>query len=750
MQPFLLGAVRILAAVQATQATIAGTVRDGHTDAPIAGAIVALPDLDRSTATDAGGRYVLDAIPAGPQHVAVRFIGYAPRTLHALVPREGELRLNISLRPEPLRLPTVVVRPPIAMRGIDAGDSTAYPDRGSSIAAVWNHPLLAEPDVFQALGGGEVVLKPESPSGVHLRGGAADQTAYLLDGVPVISPYHAAGMFSAWNPDALAAVRVSSTGPAPEYPQALSGSVSGVTRTPGSRLRAQGGVSSTQTRLTVDGPLGAAGGGYLVSFRSGFPGSIAPEGEASYLRGETGDLLAKLELPVFGGRVRLLGYDSDNELDAAASAVVDGSSADPRRNAFEWRSRSVGMAWRRPAAGGSLRVVGWSATGDAGAVWAGQVAAVSLASGRRDLGVLAALEHDATTIGLRAERSTTSYAIACDAGAGESWAVTTRTPTGLVFARHTARLGRAADLTAGASLAALRGDLYLAPHAELRWRPSDGLTLSGSYARRHQYAQSLRNPESVVGSIFPADLYLGIGAAGVPTARSDQGVIAADWRPVAGMRVGVQAYARELGGLVLVAPREGEPFATADFGVGSGTARGISLDAAWTAARLGVVASYGFQQVTLADGATRYAPDHAATHLFDAGAIVFPTATTSLRLGVAGGLGRRTTTVSGGFEWEACNLLDRGCEFGGSPHYAGQPIGATELPGYLRVDLGVRKHWHVQAGGRDAVVALFATVTNLFGRRNLLTRARDPSTGELADIEMRPLAPLVVGLDWRF
>ena len=73
-----------------------------------------------------------------------------------------------------MRLPTVEVRAPVVVRGVEGEDSTAFPDRGSSIAAVWNHPLLSEPDVFQALGGGEVVLQPESPSGVHIRGGASD------------------------------------------------------------------------------------------------------------------------------------------------------------------------------------------------------------------------------------------------------------------------------------------------------------------------------------------------------------------------------------------------------------------------------------------------------------------------------------------------------------------------------------------------------------------------------------------------
>ena len=76
--------------------------------------------------------------------------------------------------------------------------------------------------------------------------------------------------------------------------------------------------------------------------------------------------------------------------------------------------------------------------------------------------------------------------------------------------------------------------------------------------------------------------------------------------------------------------------------------------------------------------------------------------------------------------------------------------GGTALPPYLRIDLGLRKHWLFTVAGREALVALFGTVTNVFNRRNVLTYARNPATRELAAMEMRSLAPLVVGLDWRF
>jgi hypothetical protein len=49
----LLTAANILFAMQAAQATVTGIVRDEVTGEPLAGAVVAMPDLDRTTATDA-------------------------------------------------------------------------------------------------------------------------------------------------------------------------------------------------------------------------------------------------------------------------------------------------------------------------------------------------------------------------------------------------------------------------------------------------------------------------------------------------------------------------------------------------------------------------------------------------------------------------------------------------------------------------------------------------------------------------
>src|SRR5262245_30942696 len=88
-------------------ATITGIVRDETTHQPLSGAAVLLPELERGTLTDAEGRYSLPQVPPGPHHLTVRLLGYSPRTLHALMPRRGELTISVSLRPEPVPLKTI-------------------------------------------------------------------------------------------------------------------------------------------------------------------------------------------------------------------------------------------------------------------------------------------------------------------------------------------------------------------------------------------------------------------------------------------------------------------------------------------------------------------------------------------------------------------------------------------------------------------------------------------------------------------
>lgn len=747
----------LLLSAQAAIVPVVGTVRDASSGMPLAEVIVSLPALQRTVTTDEYGRYVFDA-PPGTQHVTVHRFGYASQAFDALIPEVGTLVINIELRREPILLAPIEVRAPVSIRGLDGpARSMPFPDRSMSQAAMYQNPMTSEPDALRAMGGGEVSMDPESPSGLHIRGGASDQVSYLLDGIPVFSPYHTGGTFSAWNADALSSVDVIAASPLPAAPEALSGVVAANTRSPGTRLQSRGSVSATQARATIDGPFGGSGAGYLMSVSSAFPGLLMHKNEASHINGDNIDWLGKVESPFLGGRVRLLGYGSRNDLDAAAAAESSDSAAivDPTRNTLGWDSRSLGGEWARAVSDNvSLVFRAWSALGKANTAWIGPDSLERLESNRRDDGVVATVGVAAlggsTSAGARLQRIETAYSLEPSSSEGRALSFDGVTPVSTVFVEHERPLLANTDVAVSLATAFAAGEVYYSPSVQLGWRFAPTLFASGTVARRHQFGQSLRNTESVVSNIFPADLYVGSGDSGVPVASSDIGIVALEHRPNAWLRWGVQAYLRDFESLALVAPNTADPYATDGFVVGTGDAYGFSFEAGANGSYYGILASYAYQDVNLQYSGDTYAPNYGGTHSIEAGLVLSPIPSYSVRVGFRSMIGRRTTAALGSFEWEACNMLDGGCEFAGTPSDWSEDLGGTKLPAYYRLDLGVRKQWDVSLGGREGRLAVFGTATNLLSQKNVLTVAVDPATGERTAIEMAPLSPLVVGIDWRF
>ena len=126
-----------------------------------------------------------------------------------------------------------------------------------------------------------------------------------------------------------------------------------------------------------------------------------------------------------------------------------------------------------------------------------------------------------------------------------------------------------------------------------------------------------------------------------------------------------------------------------------------------------------------------------------------PTHSLSLRVGGTALFGRRTTTIASGFEWEACNLTDRGCEFAGSPYSGGESLVAVKLPAYFRADFSARQRWSFMMGGRQMEMAVFGTFSNLLGGPTCSPTPGTPPPGGRLRSKCGPFS-LVLGLDWRF
>lgn len=764
---------------QASTASVHGTVRDSETGTPVQGASVELLDGDARSLSDDAGHYELARASPGPRHLKVSALGYRSRTLHVFVPATGGIRVDVALLPEPIPIEPVdasIEREGPGSLDLRPGEpGLRVGSRTVTHLDVSTDPGLAEPDFFEALGGASGVrIDPETPNALHVHGGSADQNLFTLDGIPIFSPYHATGQFSALSADAIGRVDLHAGVPPATWDGALSSIVDVRARSPSSeRLGLRGAVTPSSARITADGPAGLDGG-VLVSGGWGRPGFLAPPRESSYLRGSFAHGLAKGEWPLGDGRVEIVGFHGDNALRMASQPADDGEGdagtetsaaarpeADGGPHRFSWRSTSYGLVWEEPIDEGiTLDARVWYADLDVASDWWEGESPMSVSGRRSAVGSRLRLAIGAaetrSIVGVSLERERTDYAVrplgstsAAEPTVGFGLSAE---PTVLgAFLEHERVLTERVQASLGLRGNGVLGDgLYLAPRASLRWVLSPSVAASAGYARTYQWVQSLRNSESLIANLFSPDLPVAVGADGMPVARADQVTVALDARPASGVTLGLEAYARALDGLILVAPTTGLPFAVEDLQVGSGETWGLGVNLDVRRERYRALASYGFGSVRNELHDLEYAPGFAIEHAIAAGVAYYPTAQLELRTAVRAEVGRPRTLVEGPISWEACSIIEGGCEAEGSPRRMAGPLGEDRLPPYVRVDVGIRKHWHSRILGRSGLVAVFATVTNVFGRRNVLGYISDPDTGELSMLPMRSFSPLTAGLEWQF
>ena len=110
---FTLAAVTALAAASLPAqdaGAIRGTVTRADDSTPLRDVAVGIQGTSLRAATDAAGHYVIPRVPAGPQRLAVRRIGFAPKDIPVqVVAGRGQL-VDISLEPRPVLLGDVLVQ----------------------------------------------------------------------------------------------------------------------------------------------------------------------------------------------------------------------------------------------------------------------------------------------------------------------------------------------------------------------------------------------------------------------------------------------------------------------------------------------------------------------------------------------------------------------------------------------------------------------------------------------------------------
>lgn len=264
----------------AQQVVVNGTVFNASSQAPVPRATVQVERSFRGTTTNADGRYQLelDAETERTQWtLTARALGYNSKTTQVSA-REGDtLHVDFELKKDVVQLGTVTV----SARSNEDTPST-YRLNPRSIK---NAPALGEPDVIRTaafLPG--ITQSNDYKAAINVRGGAADQNQFLLDGFEVYNPNHLFGALGPFNVAALQEVTVH----AAEFPVNYGGRLSSViamqSRRPpdttfaranvsllsanlvGSRSFGKSGVTLAARRTYADPLLALAGAGFWYNF----------------------------------------------------------------------------------------------------------------------------------------------------------------------------------------------------------------------------------------------------------------------------------------------------------------------------------------------------------------------------------------------------------------------------------------------------------------------------------------------------
>lgn len=181
--------------------TISGFVREAGSDEAIVGAVVRSTQAGVAATTNAMGFYSL-TVPAGETTLTVDYPGFRDYTSGKLAV-ESDLSYNIGLTVNSEMLDELVVHG--SRNRYLAMESTAVGNLNLSNSVIKATPVIfGESDVIKTL-----QLEPgvsagvEGLTGMYVHGGGSDENLYMLDNIPLYQVNHFAGLFSAFNTEAL-------------------------------------------------------------------------------------------------------------------------------------------------------------------------------------------------------------------------------------------------------------------------------------------------------------------------------------------------------------------------------------------------------------------------------------------------------------------------------------------------------------------------------------------------------------------
>ena len=544
--------------VDTDSATITGVVRsrfqEGVRLLPRAQVRVRGSAVDVTVETDVDGRYDV-AVPAdGPVHLRVAHPGHDPVEVTVYAVSGDTVDVDLELAARPMAVPGLRVRAdPSSDRPLPTADERDPASRAADpeveVRLLEITPSLGEAGIgeaVQSLPGND----PADPTDVlFMRGSTTDMKLVLLDGIPVFTPFHVAGLMRSFEPAMLGDARLHVGGAPARYDGGLTHILDLRTRAPRrDRVRVAGSVDLLSTTAAVEVPLGSRVG-ILASARALHDlGQTPLGGERPY---GYGDVMVKVEgEPAEGHLLQGTGFWNDESV----RLDFPGSADDAR-----WSNQAAAANYHGDLGGVRLRLTAGGSRYDATLPLqpspteeepepSAILASATSERSRLDGEVAWGRQGPVHRVGFSMERMTARFA-ARSVGSAEGSRGAGRTTTLGVFGETVRPVSPDVTVRLG-----LRADSYsghggrLSPRAALFWAVGPDAVLSIAAGRYHQVT---RTPDSRVDDALTD---FATGAEGseelLPVATADHVVLALDQQLTSSVSLGVQGFWKRFEGLV--------------------------------------------------------------------------------------------------------------------------------------------------------------------------------------------------------
>lgn len=235
--------------------------------APLGEAVAQLDAPDGPRRAVVAGRAEFDEVPAGRHFVTVRAPGFLPARAAVEVGAGARTAVELALgaAAPPLEELTVTASRYDLRNAVQPSTSSFSQEQIESLAALGD-------DVLRASSRLPGIATTEFSARSHVRGGAADETTVILDGMKLFEPFHLRdyqSVFSAIDQRIVSGIEVYSGGFPVAYGDALSGLTVIDRLEPPEQLRHEVGVSLLFTSLLSTGTFANGRAQWLVSARRG-------------------------------------------------------------------------------------------------------------------------------------------------------------------------------------------------------------------------------------------------------------------------------------------------------------------------------------------------------------------------------------------------------------------------------------------------------------------------------------------------